>query len=763
MPPAHAPRFTPADAESLARDVFGVDAAAEALASYDDQNFRLRGDGGEWVLKIARANMERPHLDAENAAMEQLAALAWPLCPRPLAAADGARIVKARASDGRAHLARLLTWVPGIPMGRARSTQALRQDLGRAMGAIAAGLVGFDHPGLRPHGWDLLDVLRLAPLTRHVRDGARRDLVEHVLLEIEGDAALWARLPRGVIHGDGNDLNVVVTPAGAAVAGVIDFGDLTRSAVAAEAAIAAAYATFNADDPTAAIADVTRGFHAARPLSDDALEALPLMVMGRLVMSLLYSTRDAAARPDNAEYITVSQAGAWRSLHRLACVPHALARAAVRAACGRGADPPTPAALRARHLAPSLSLHYPDAPLRVARGVMSRLYADDGRAYVDLVNNVCHAGHCNPRVVRAGARQMARLNTNTRYVYAGLGRLAARLTATLPDPLSVCVFVCSGSEANELALRMARAHTGRLDALVVEGDYHGNTSALIDLSPYKFDGPGGAGRPAHVAVIPAPDPYRGRHRGPGSGPAYAAEVDGAIAGRAIAAFFCESILGCGGQVVPPPGFMAGAFDRVRAAGGLCVADEVQVGFGRVGTHMWGFQAHGVAPDIVTMGKPMGNGHPIAAVVTTPAIAASFANGMEYFNTFGGNPVSCAAAEAVLDEVQGATGCGAGLMENARVQGAWLLDALRDLARRRRIVGDARGMGLFLGVELVLDHRSLAPAAAEAADAVAALKGAGFLASTDGPLRNVIKIKPPMTLRREDAAAFVEALESALPW
>ncbi len=416
-------------------------------------------------------------------------------------------------------------------------------------------------------------------------------------------------------------------------------------------------------------------------------------------------------------------------------------------------------AIRQRHLGKSLSVSY-DTPLKIVRGMGGFLYTETGQPYMDGVNNVCHVGHCHPVVVAAGQRQMAVLNTNTRYLHDHIVDYARRLLATFPEPLSVCFFVCSGSEANELALRLARTYTGQRDIITVDGAYHGNTQGLVDISPYKHDGPGGKGAPGWVQTVVMPCGYRGPHKGTGthSGIAYAGYVKTAVdrieaGGREPAAFICESMLGCGGQVLLPDGYLGAAFDHVRAAGGVCIADEVQVGFGRAGTHFWAFETQGVVPDIVTLGKPMGNGHPLAAVVTTPEITGAFNNGMEYFNTYGGNPVSCAVGLAVLDVIQTE-----GLQENARQVGAYLLERLSTLKEKSQLIGDVRGMGLYLGVELVTDHDTLTPAADEAAYICNRMKDYGFLISTDGPLHNVLKLKPPITFSQANADALVDALE-----
>ncbi|HEY7523210.1 MAG TPA: aminotransferase class III-fold pyridoxal phosphate-dependent enzyme [Candidatus Limnocylindrales bacterium] len=418
---------------------------------------------------------------------------------------------------------------------------------------------------------------------------------------------------------------------------------------------------------------------------------------------------------------------------------------------------------RRRLLGPSLSLSY-RTPLHIVRGRGAYLYDADGTEFLDCVNNVAHVGHAHPRVVEAASRQMAELNTNTRYLHETVLDYAERLTATLPDPLEVAYFVNSGSEANELGLRLARAASGRRDVLVLDVAYHGNTGGLVEVSPYKFDGPGGAGRPEHVHVAPLPDPYRGAHRGrtEEAGVAYAADLervveDAAAANRPIGTFLVEPIPGTAGHIVPPPGYLAAAFARARAAGAVIVADEVQTGFGRVGEPWWwAAEAQGAVPDVVTMGKPIGNGHPIGAVVTTRAIADAFANGMEYFSTFGGNPVSAAVGLAVIDVIEDE-----GLRANARDVGARLLLGLEGLRGRYPEVGDVRGIGLFIGVEIVRDPGTREPNGDRAGRLVEAARDRHVLLSTDGRAHNVIKIKPPLVLSASDADRIVDTLDAVL--
>lgn len=418
---------------------------------------------------------------------------------------------------------------------------------------------------------------------------------------------------------------------------------------------------------------------------------------------------------------------------------------------------------RREHLGPNLSIAYRE-PVKIVRGAAQYLFDDRGRRYIDAYNNVPHVGHAHPRVVRAASEQLSVLNTNTRYLHDAVNEFAERLCATLPAPLSVCWFVNSGSEANELALRLARAHTQRRAMIVLEAAYHGNTTTLIDISPYKHAGPGGTGAPDWVHTVPIADVYRGEHKAddPLAGEKYAADVErvtGALAKRrsnGLAGFIAESFPSVGGQIVFPPGYLAAVYRHVRAAGGVCIADEVQTGYGRIGTHFWGFEQQGVVPDIVVLGKPMGNGYPIGAVITTPEIAASFDNGMEFFSTFGGSTVSAAVGLAVLGVVQDEQ-----LQSHGRMVGGRMLDGLRPFVDKHRLVGDVRGSGLFLGVELVRDRTTLEPAAEAAGYIVNRMRDEGILLGTDGPFHNVVKIRPPMPFSNDDADELVATFDRIL--
>ncbi len=417
---------------------------------------------------------------------------------------------------------------------------------------------------------------------------------------------------------------------------------------------------------------------------------------------------------------------------------------------------------RRQHLGKNMSISYRD-PIKMVRGDRQFLIDHQGRRYLDTVNNVAHVGHEHPRVVAAGQRQMAVLNTNTRYLHDNLVLFVEALLKEMPPELNVAFLVNSGSEANELAIRLAKTYTNQKDMIVSQVGYHGNTNACVEVSSYKFDGAGGKGAMPHIHVVPIPDTYRGLYRSndPEAGMKYAAHVGGAIAqtknqGRGIAGMIFESVISCGGQVELPQKFLSEAYRMVRNAGGICIADEVQTGLGRAGNHFWAFQEHDVVPDVVTIGKPIGNGHPLGVVVTTQAVADAFKNGMEYFNTFGGNPVSCAIGREVLRVIKDE-----GLQQHALKTGNYLKAGLTALMKDFPIIGDVRGPGLFIGFELVSDPNTLTPATTQASWLANRMRDKGILMSTDGPFNNVLKIKPPMVFNQSDADFLLESISLVL--
>ena len=412
---------------------------------------------------------------------------------------------------------------------------------------------------------------------------------------------------------------------------------------------------------------------------------------------------------------------------------------------------------RQQLLGPSYRLFY-DRPLHVVRGAGAWVWDADGRRYLDMYNNVPHVGHCHPRVVEAICRQAGTLNTHTRYLHETILDYAERLTARCEPGLDTVLFCCTGSEANELALRIARKYTGGTGIIVTRFAYHGNTQATYEISTSDIPADD---RPDHVATVPVPDTYRGRFTGPDAGRQYAATVHKAIEalrarGVEPAAFIVDTIMSSGGVIAPPPGYLADVAELVRAAGALFIADEVQPGFGRTGRNFWGYQADGFVPDLVTMGKPMGNGHPLAGVVARSELLGGFGTDGDYFNTFGGNPVSCAAGLAVLDVLDEEN-----LQQNALEVGQRLVDGLQQLAASHAVIGDVRGSGFFLGVELVENRETKVPGTSLTRALVNGLRERGLLAGSTGPDANILKLRCPMVFSHENADFALELIDDCL--
>ena len=770
------PNFSDEEVKKFAQELYGINASVRQLESYIDQNFYLKDERGrEFVFKIANLAEKIEVIDLQNKAMAYLKIHIKNFeFPAVLSTKSGERIATIKGKDGEYYLVRMLTYLNGKFLGKtSKHTPENFHNFGQFLGKMDKALENFNHPAAHRYlPWDLKNTLHINQKLCSIEDPRRRSLVEYFLLQFETFVVpILLQLRCSVIHNDANDYNVLFSKSEnnkRNIIGIIDFGDIVHTNTICELAIALAYIMMDKADPLAIAKQVVQGYHVNYPLTEIELDVLYYLICARLCITVAMSAYYKKLEPDN-EYLIISEKPAWDLLEKLIEISPDFAKGEFREACGKISNPDWTGLnkdeilnLRSQHIGKSLSISY-QKPLKIVRGAMQYLYDDEGRTYLDAVNNVPHVGHCHPKVVKAAQRQMAILNTNTRYLHDYLIEYAQLLTSKMPDPLQVCFFVCSGSEANDLALRMARTHTGQKDIIVVEGAYHGNTTATIEISPYKFDGPGGTGVEPYIHKVPMPDVYRGIYQANDSDAAkkYAGHVLSTIERiqknqNNITAFICESLLGCGGQIILPKNYLQEAFQHVRNAGGVCIADEVQVGFGRVGTHFWGFETQGVVPDIVTLGKPIGNGHPLAAVVTTPVIAESFNNGMEYFNTYGGNPVSSIVGLTVLEIIEQEK-----LQQNALKVGIRMKNGLEKLMDKHPLIGDVRGLGLFIGVELVLDRETLDPAAKQASYIIERMKEEGILISVDGPLHNVLKIKPPLVFTEANADILVSTLDRIL--
>ncbi len=745
-----APEVGDAAAAGILRAHYGIEATVRLLGSERDRTFLATSTGGRSVLKVSNSADDADEIAMENAAMRHVAE-ADPELPvaRILPARDGAPMVAVEAADGRRHQVRLMTLMPGATAEEAPLPTRFAAQLGGACARMARALRGFGHPAAyRRIEWDPRGVSTLRPFAGQLPDADRRAPVERLLDRFEGLRAQTAALPGFVMHADVTLSNVMLDASGD-LSGMIDFGDMHHTARVADLAISLASLLRVAPEPWEAAGRFLEGYQRVCPLEVDEVDRLGELVLARLVTTVLISAWRAPLHPDKQEYVTGWDAGSWRAIDRLAePAPADLAArfhrlcGTSRARTGQGADP-TLLARRRAGLGGTLSPLFYAEPLQAVRGEGPWLHAADGRRYLDAYNNVPVVGHAHPAVVQAISRQAAILNVNSRYLHPNVVELAERLTATMPPGLDTCVFVNSGSEANDLAWRMATVFTGRTGAIVTDCAYHGVSAATAVLSTNAYPA---SARPPHVAVFCPPVPEDGE-----SAAAEAVRRARAAlrsAGHDVALLAVDTIFSSGGILQPADAYMRALETGTRAAGGLFLADEVQAGFGRGGRGLWRFADFGLTPDLVTLGKPMGNGHPIAALVARREIAERFAAAEEYFSTFGGNPVSCAATLTVLDVIEQT-----GLVERSGAMGARLRAGLTALLPAG---AEVRGAGLLAGVEVRPEVLGLT-----ATDLAERLRGAGVLVGTTGPGGGVLKIRPPLIWEAEHVDLFLEAFGSGL--
>jgi 4-aminobutyrate aminotransferase-like enzyme/Ser/Thr protein kinase RdoA (MazF antagonist) len=756
---------------AFAHEHWGVEGDFTPLEGERDQNHRIAAaDGRSHVLKVSASGESEGAVDFQVAALRHLERQAPDLpAPRVVASQAGRDVEWIAAADGTRHMVRLLSWIAGVPVsqGSPPGIAALR-NVATFQARLARGLRGLFHAHARHFvAWDIQRALILNPgIQAWVAEDAK-SLLADFNQRVSRD--VLPRLPglrAQVVHGDGHADNLLrAGPDSDEIVGAIDFGDIVHAPLVQDLAVTlASFARHGAMSLDNAVAQV-EAWNAVLPLGDDELEVLHDLTLLRLATALcLYDVRIHATE-EPAAWLTEDRPDIVRALTKFLALDRDEVHERYRAACGRvGRSPPAVdiASLRERRgraLGPSYRLFY-ERPVHLVRGEGTWLYDAEGRRYLDCYNNVASVGHCHPHVVAALSRQAATLNTHTRYLHDNVVRYAERLTATLPADLRVCYFVCTGTEANDLAIRIARVVTGHEGVIVSDDSYHGNSNVVGAASTCMYPK---SEQPDWLATVPPPNGFRGEYRygTPDLGLKYAAHIDTAIAElesrkQGAAAWLCDVIFDSNGTILPPEGYLEYTARAIRAAGGLFIADEVQSGFYRTGDEMWGFRHADVVPDIVTLGKPIGDGHPIGAVITTPAIAAKFAEKFSYFNTFGGNPVSAAVGMAVLDVLERE-----GIQQNVIAAGKVLEAGLAKLAARYPLIADVRGKGLFWGLEIVRDRESLAPAVADAERIMNLLREDGFLLGRTGAYDNVIKIRPPLVFSPANARMLLDGLDRAL--
>ena len=768
------PAFSEAEAQTMARDLFGLEGSFRSLVSERDQNFHISGDKGDYVLKIANAEEDPGVIDFQTRALlhieERDAAL---VVPRVVKSVNGHVTETVSDANGDEHLVRVVTFLPGTLLEDMTLDQPLLHDVGATVARLDRALTGFMHAHAEnPHPWDIMRAADMRPHTKHIDDATARRHIESILDRFIDDVGpRMRRLRHQVVHNDATHNNIVVNDDGESqTCGILDFGDMVFAPLLCELAMAVDTLMHYVDDPIGAMCDVAAGFDTVITLEEDEVDLLFDAIMTRFAVTSVIIAWRRSVTPEQPDYLREYEEPGHRLIATMLEIGVDATRARLRhhlrfpPYCPPEEDPTLSDNMdellsrRFDVLGKHLTIFY-ERPIHMVKGRGPWLFDATGKRYVDAYNNVPIVGHAHPHVVRALTRQARTLNTHTRYIYENVIEYAERLTATLPDHLTACTFVNSGSEANDIAWRMATMVTGKRGAIIMADAYHGITEAIAYLSPEGTE----EERAPHVRELMAPDTYRGPYFAGEENLAerYAADADRAIAeldeaGYGTACFMVDTSFVNHGVIDVPEGYPRMVAEKVQAAGGLVIADEVQFGFGRPGTHMWGLDVHGIEADFVTLGKPIGNGIAIGAVITRQEIMKAFGDATGLFSTFGGNPVACAAGNAVLDVIEQEE-----LMESARITGEHLRAGLRDLMQRHTLIGDVRGYGLMAGVEIVKDRQTKEPAPDEMKQVINRMKDLGVLAGREGILGNVIKIRPPLAFKREHADILVGAMDQAL--
>ena len=765
--------FGIAECERIARDLYGLAVSISALPGERDSNFRLRTadapgvDAREFVLKIRDVATDAESTDCLVRVLDHLAEQD-PTLPAPrLFPTQRGQAVGRFSRDGIDYATCLVGFLPGQLLLESPQSAALLQNVGATLARIDRALQGFFHPSLtRRLAWDVRRLPELAEFSSYIESAALREAVDGV------SSAFRACLPRlrglrsQAIHGDCHAANLLVDVDGQSICGILDFGDMIHAPLIFEPAVAMSELLTEVMAPLASVAAVLHGYAQSQTLQADEVELLYDIVTARHATTVLvhawrrHHDRQGARVLDEAavhcgrslvQLLNVDRRALTRTWHEAAGTMSPAASTVAMPAAAHAVD----LARRHRLMGAGAELFY-EKPLHLVRGAGVWLYDTQGRAYLDVYNNVPHVGHTHPTVVAAIQRQTAILATHTRYLHENILQYAEQLTARLPAHLDACIFVNSGSEANDVAWRMARMATGHHGGLVMDHAYHGITDAVAALTP-------GVGRPHDprvVTIAPPPANLRvGDEMDPAELAAAMQDTDRAIArlaerGFAPAAFFIDTAITSSGIFDPPAAWAAAVTARVRAAGSLVVADEVQYGLGRSGSHFWGFERRGIEPDIVTMGKPVGNGYPIGVVAANRALIEEFQAKFGFFSTFGGNAVAAAAGLAVLKVLDGEE-----LMANALATGGYLRAQLESVAARHECLGKVRGAGLLLGLD-VLGRDGSAAKLRNKRIVNALASEFRILIGYEGPHASILKLRPPMPFRREHADLLVQAIDSA---
>ena len=665
---------------------------------------------------------------------------------------------------------RLLSFIDGKLYANCKPSRELEVSLGTYVGFLSKELNNLGHPSsFRKFEWDPSSIEWINKYVNLFKS-KKRIIIKKNISEFNNFVKKNKNnLRYSLTHGDPNNYNLVVSNK--KIIGLLDYGDMIFAPTINDIAICLSYALMNNRNINETLKNIIQSYNHVYPITLNETISLFSLVKSRLTITVVMAEKQIKKFPKN-KYLLISKKSAWNLLYKLDKIEIQNFIYLIRNFCqipiwsldslkfdkkfskyffnyqNKTTDL---IKIRNANISNNFSLSY-KKPIQFIESKYQYLYDEKGNKYLDCVNNISHVGHSNPKINNILITQSSKLNTNTRYLYKIINDYSEKLLEKFPKQLDTIFFVCTGSEANDLAYRIARHYTCANDVLVMNNAYHGHTNSLIDISPYKFNGKGGMGQKSHVHIAEMPDGIRGKwlYSDKNWVEQYIKQVKSLIENiknrqRKLSCFFVESILGCGGQIILPKNYLKKVFELVKNNNALCIVDEVQTGFGRVGNNFWAFEEHDVIPDIVTLGKPMGNGHPIGAVITSKEIANNFNNGMEYFNSFGGNPVSCAVGNTVLEIIDSED-----LQNHAYTIGKYFLSELLKIKNKyKNFISEVRGRGLFIGIDIIKDGNNLLPNDKLASNIINSLKNKGILLSTDGPYKNVIKIKPPLNFNKHN--------------
>jgi ethanolamine-phosphate phospho-lyase len=727
-------------------------AAVQSLAGYGSTNYSVALQSGEkYLVKIYKAEECKKIQEEERiiSLLQYKLEICLPISAGLLIAADKPNNI----------FIRITRFIEGESLTKKTATDSMLQAVAASAASMLARLQNIESDIVKAseHDWNLKFSLRNEEKLKYITAPQNRKIVQHFFSVFKDEVQpLINSLRQSVVHGDLNEANIIVKDD--KLIGFIDFGDMGYAPVVCELAVLLTYVMMMFPEECIEKAKlVIATFQQHFLLTEEEITLLPPLIATRLCVSVCNSAEAKALNTDSA-YILISEEQAWHLLQHWISLNPLLIKNEFKQAAGYKITMGNTAFLLQKRLqvvSQSLSLSYAQ-PIHMQSSLFQYMYDASGGSYLDAYNNIPHVGHCHPAVVKAAYQQMRTLNTNTRYLYDIYAEYSSLLLSLFPAEFEKVMLVNSGSEASDLATRMAKTITNKKGMAILEWSYHGNTQNGINISAYKFDRKGGRGASDFILRLPLPKAYKGLYN---TAEEYVADAIQRIEafeknGHQLAGFIAEPISGCGGQVPIMKNYLSLLAPYLKQKGILIIIDEVQTGFGRLGDFFWGFEMHGIVPDMVVLGKPIANGHPMGAVVTTSAITSVFNNGMEFFSSFGGNPVSCAIGKAVIQIIKEER-----LQQNAKEVGDYWQQQLQQLQTKYHLLGDVRGSGLFIGVECITDDGKENTAMAQ--HIKNKLKEAYILASTDGPLDNTLKMKPPLCFSTKNVDRFIETTDDIL--